>query len=320
MSTKVSIIVPVYNAEKTLANCLGNLVNQTLAEIEIILINDASTDKSLTILKDCEHAYPQKILLIDSEKNLGPGGARNIGLSYASGEYIGFVDSDDVADTQMYEKLYHTAISGHYDMVDGAFYYEEQDSLMLYTADNCIGDLDDKKRSILISGAGYLWSRIFHHDLFQNILFRENTILEDLDVLLRLFMNSKRVGSIKDVIYKYCCYPSSASKPTDPFFYHKAVIDAIHAVYNSLHTYSDYSVIQSAVEYTIIHLYHAGIVNLVHPSSNLASLDRTHMLNELRELRFTYVMKAFSQNPFILQKITENDLDLISKIDQLNLK
>ena len=118
MGAKVSVIVPVYNAAKTLAPCLGNLVHQTLPGLELILVNDASTDGSDTILAACEQQFPENIILINLEENLGPGGARNVGLSYASGEYIGFVDSDDLADPTMFETLYAHAKEGNYDMVD----------------------------------------------------------------------------------------------------------------------------------------------------------------------------------------------------------
>ena len=102
MSTAVSIIVPVYNAERYLTECLGNIVNQTLQNIEVILVNDASTDGSLSLMRECEHQYPDKVRVIDSKENLGAGGARNLGIKMARGEYIGFADSDDMVDVTMY--------------------------------------------------------------------------------------------------------------------------------------------------------------------------------------------------------------------------
>ncbi len=107
--TKVSIIVPVYNTEKYLKKCLDSLCNQTLKDIEIICINDASTDKSLEIL----NTYAQKdqrVKLINFTENKGAAAARNAGINASSGEYIGFVDSDDFVDLDFYEKLYTKAI------------------------------------------------------------------------------------------------------------------------------------------------------------------------------------------------------------------
>ena len=89
---KVSVIMPVYNSERTLIDSLSSLVNQTLTDIELILVNDYSTDNSLKILADCEAQFSDKVLLINLNENHGAGGARNIGLSYASGDYIGFME------------------------------------------------------------------------------------------------------------------------------------------------------------------------------------------------------------------------------------
>lgn len=101
MKTQVSIIVPAYNAEKTIEKCLDSLFNQTLKKIEIIVINDCSKDNTLKILKK----YKNKIKLIDNKKNLGPAGSRNKGLDVAQGKYIGFVDADDWVAPNMYELM-----------------------------------------------------------------------------------------------------------------------------------------------------------------------------------------------------------------------
>lgn len=119
---KVSVIMPVYNSEPTLVDSLSSLVNQTLSDMELILVNDCSTDGSFNILSDCESQFSDKVLLINLDENHGAGGARNIGLSYASGDYIGFMDSDDIATPDMFEKMYTKAISGNYDIVDCVYY------------------------------------------------------------------------------------------------------------------------------------------------------------------------------------------------------
>lgn len=101
MKPLVSVIIPAYNAEKTIKKCLDSVLNQTLKNIEIIVINDCSKDNTLKILKK----YKDKIKLIDNKKNLGPAGSRNKGLDIATGEYIGFVDSDDWIAPNMYELM-----------------------------------------------------------------------------------------------------------------------------------------------------------------------------------------------------------------------
>ena len=316
MSAKVSVIVPVYNAEWTLAACLGNLVHQTLTDIELILVNDASTDSSLQILLDCEAAFPDKVMLINLEENTGAGGARNVGLCYASGEYIGFVDSDDLADPTMYETLYQIAKSGDYDMVDCAYYNEESDTLILQTPDNCNGVLDNAKRDRLISGGGYLWSRLFRRELLEGLHFREHAILEDMETLMALFMKTKKLGTCSKPLYKYSASPSSASKPKNPRYYHQAITEAMNAVYDTLFQHPAYSEVQRSTEYSILHLYQCGIVNALHPDSNLPVPIQNSLLKELFTLRHKMVKLDYKKNPYVKEKFSKDDIELMISIDK----
>lgn len=104
---KISIIVPVYNVEEYLPKCLDSLINQTLKDIEIICINDGSTDSSGEILE--KYSKKDSRLKVITQSNQGVSAARNNGVEIAKGEYIGFVDSDDWVDADFYEKLYTTA-------------------------------------------------------------------------------------------------------------------------------------------------------------------------------------------------------------------
>ena len=104
---KLSIIVPVYNmaSDHKLEYCLDSLVNQTVEDYEIIAVDDCSTDNSMEILKEYERRFPEKFRAVHSEVNRHQGGAKNIGLRMAKGEWIGFIDSDDWIRPDMYERL-----------------------------------------------------------------------------------------------------------------------------------------------------------------------------------------------------------------------
>ena len=117
---KVSVVVPVYNVEKYLRECLNSLVNQTLKDIEIICVNDGSTDNSLEILK--EYQQVDNRIKIISKNNSGYGHTMNIGLDYAQGEYIGIVEPDDYVKLDMYEKLYNKAHEFDLDLIKADFY------------------------------------------------------------------------------------------------------------------------------------------------------------------------------------------------------
>ena len=112
---KVSVIMPIYNVDKYLDRSIDSLLRQTLEDIEIILIDDGSTDHSKEIIKKYQQLYPDKIIA-RFIKNSGAAHARNIGLELAQGEYIGFVDSDDYLDRTMFEKLYQLAKSDQADI------------------------------------------------------------------------------------------------------------------------------------------------------------------------------------------------------------
>ncbi len=125
---KVSVIIPVYNTEKFLRKCLDSVCNQTLQDIEIICINDCSTDGALEILR--EYARKDKrIKLIELFENGGAAKARNIGIDIAEGEYLGFVDSDDFVDLDFYEKLYTRAIKAEVEIAKGNYKNAENNEI-----------------------------------------------------------------------------------------------------------------------------------------------------------------------------------------------
>ena len=117
MNKKVSIIIPVYNSAKFLPRCLNSIINQTLKDIEIICINDGSTDNSLSILND--FAQKDNRIIIINITNHGAAFARNQGLEKATGEYIGFCDSDDFVDLNYFETLYNYSLDKKYDIIRG---------------------------------------------------------------------------------------------------------------------------------------------------------------------------------------------------------
>jgi glycosyltransferase involved in cell wall biosynthesis len=120
---KVSIIIPCYNAQHYIDQCLHSLAAQTLGidHIEIIVVNDASTDQTLDKLIEWEKRYPQSIAVINCEKNGRQGTARNIGLSYANADYISFIDADDWMEESGYEQLYKKAIKYNCDAVAAGY-------------------------------------------------------------------------------------------------------------------------------------------------------------------------------------------------------
>ncbi|MBQ8982326.1 MAG: glycosyltransferase [Lachnospiraceae bacterium] len=120
---KVSVIVPCYNAENYIDRCMDSIIRQTIGieNLEIVLVNDASTDHTLDKLCEWEQKYPDSVLVITYDENLRQGGAMNIGMQHSSGEYLAFSGVDDWMELDMYETLYRIASEEKYDIVQGKF-------------------------------------------------------------------------------------------------------------------------------------------------------------------------------------------------------
>lgn len=125
---KISVIIPCYNVEQYIDQCVDSVIHQTygIDNLEILLVDDCSTDGTLKKLYEWEHRYPNNIILLPLEKNIRQGGARNVGLQYASGQYISFIDSDDWIDLEMYEMMQKKIEEYHCDIVGCGMYRNHQ--------------------------------------------------------------------------------------------------------------------------------------------------------------------------------------------------
>lgn len=202
MKIKVSVIVPVYNVEKFIDKCLNSLVNQTLKEIEIIVVNDGTKDNSQKIIDKYVKKYPDKIKSYIKE-NGGQGSARNYGLKKATGEYIGYVDSDDFVEKDMYKKLYNKAKENNYDIVVCGNYNVSED-YQNKNIDAFINNYNTDLENIFF-GKMAVWNKIYKRDiLIKNKLeFKEKVWYEDLAFTLKAIMNSNTFAFIDEPLYDY---------------------------------------------------------------------------------------------------------------------
>ncbi len=316
MSKTVSVVVPVYNRSHILPECLENLVNQTLQNIEIILVNDASTDNTLSVIKQYEARYPEQIRAINSLQNMGPGGARNLGIESAAGEFIGFTDSDDIADTTMYEKLYQTALASGYDIIDCGYYCQEKDLAILHTPDSCTGVLNDEKRKELIVSGGYIFSKLYRKEIFENpnLRFRQNVILEDADFLTYLYATANSIGNLKEILYFYRNEPNSASKILDTNKYYHNIYEAILHIHRKTCSLANYHYIQPAIEYELVQMYSYGVNICLRAYKNHEQLDVIALLRQLAHLKSKVVENSY-ENPYVQNKITPLDIGIMQLND-----
>lgn len=199
---KLSIIVPVYGVEKYIDKCLDSLVKQSLKEIEIIVVNDGTKDNSQKIIDKYVKKYPDKIKSYIKE-NGGQGSARNYGLKKATGEYIGYVDSDDFVEKDMYKKLYNKAKENNYDIVVCGNYNVSED-YQNKNIDAFINNYNTDLENIFF-GKMAVWNKIYKRDiLIKNKLeFKEKVWYEDLAFTLKAIMNSNTFAFIDEPLYDY---------------------------------------------------------------------------------------------------------------------
>lgn len=205
---KISIIIPVYNTEKYLKRCIDSCLNQSLRDIEIILIDDCSQDGSRDIILDYANSYPDKVKYIFQKENHRQGAARNRGMEIAEGEYLAFVDSDDWVEPDMCELLYKKAKETDADMV-GANYllsWNDKDEIknLNITPDIC-GKMDTYKKGEYIKLYGMFWTRLYKQSflLKNNLKFPEDTFYEDAFFNFYSVLYSERIEHINKAFYHY---------------------------------------------------------------------------------------------------------------------
>ncbi|MDO5379590.1 MAG: glycosyltransferase [Acidaminococcaceae bacterium] len=207
MLPTISVIVPVYNVEKYLPKCVESIVNQTYKNLEIILVDDGSTDKSGEIcdgysLKDCR-------IKVIHKKNGGLSDARNVGLDICTGEYIGFVDSDDYIDKDMYRALYKFSEKNNLDVVMcGSYYVLENNILKSKSFEPKV--LDQKKeiiKEIFINKYGgvsvSVCNKLYKNTVLEGLKFEYGKTSEDVFFVLKWIEKTKCFGRISDNKYFY---------------------------------------------------------------------------------------------------------------------
>lgn len=201
---KVTIIVPVYNVEDYLRECVNSILSQTYKNIEVILIDDGSTDSSGNI---CEEYKSSKVIVIHKE-NEGLSAARNCGLELATGDYISFVDSDDYLMPDMISELLKCAIINNVPIVccdyekDGDIRNSNMAEIdipcMILKRTNAIGHLFDQK-----GYKCYAWNKLYKADLFKKTRYPIGRYFEDIETSYKLFCQCERIAYIKRKLYFY---------------------------------------------------------------------------------------------------------------------
>jgi len=199
---KVSIIVPVYNTAKFLRKCLDSLVNQTLSEIEIIIIDDGSTDGTPFIIEQYTNQYPG-IIKRFTKKNGGAASARNLGIRKSNGEFIGFVDSDDYVNTQMYEIMYRKAVAADADMIECNYRHiklqkNKEKEISTYShVRKC-----DNQKEMFLNPLVSPWNKLYRTEILKNskVEFPEGYIFEDTSFYVKVIPYLRKTEFVDNIL------------------------------------------------------------------------------------------------------------------------
>lgn len=303
---KVSVIVPVYNVEKYLKKCLDSLVNQTLEDIEILIVNDGSPDDSQSIIDEYKKKYPMKIKSFRKE-NGGLASARNYALDYVQGEYVGFVDSDDWVDLQMFEMMYNNAHDTDADIVlcNTVDHYNNYD---VYHKQTEVG----KFRK-----CGSACNKIYRTSFVGKERFPDGLWFEDLAFTIKLLMQTEKIGHCEGHYYHAfnregsILHNNNSEKNLDIITVIEGIID--FAMEKDLYEKYSYD-----IEYMILEHILITSINRVAAQRNNKKKEtimklRQYVLDRYPEFYRDSVFHEFTKNQRIVARLNAKGLEKVSQ-------
>lgn len=233
----VSVIIPIHNSEKYIGKCVDSIINQTYTNWELLLIDDASTDKSGEICK--RYAEKDQRIKYYLKDHGGSADTRNKGLDLANGDYLYFADSDDYCERDLLETIIKCIEQTHADMVVFGYYRHKNGLKSQYVYEG--GEITSEKvlESLLVDSniGNYIWNKVFAKELFNDIRFPKGEIFEDASIMYKLILKCECIVSIDKIMYHYQMRADSLSsvpKTKHLLFYwkvleeRKTVIDQIY--------------------------------------------------------------------------------------------
>ena len=325
---KVSVIIPVYNVEKYISRCLDSVINQTLKQIEILVINDGTKDNSFEICK--QYALKDSRIKLFSKENEGLGLTRNYGIKRAKGEYIAFLDSDDFIDLDFYEKLYNDAKKNNTDasFTNIKLYTETgeiiQKDVMPFKS-NVVSSkkfmynllhVEDKKEY----GKNYMgmsvWRSIYKKEILDknNIIFESERkfISEDIIFNIDFCMASKKISFIDNTYYYYCINGNSLTTTYKKDRFEKDII-LYKELIRRLKSYNEYNNVKKGLSNYFLGYVRGAIKQEVIHKSN----DKKLVLNRIKEIvNNKYVIDALKDKEY--EELQREIYDTLMKLKLVN--
>lgn len=323
MDKLISIIIPCYNVEKYIGRCFESLLKQTIGfdKLEIIMVDDRSTDHTWERLIAIEAEYPESVMIIHCDENGHQGRARNIGLQYASAPYVGYVDSDDWIEPDMYEKMYERITAYKCDIVmcqnwrDTAFSDQLLAPKLTGNADRMLEiDTVEKRRTFIACGSiGYgVWDKLFTRDFLiqNNIFFPEGLAYEDHFFATLLYFYAKKIYIIEERLYHYYVNPASTVLSPNAS-HHFDILTVDKMMWSECENRGFLARYRKELEYQFLTLCYLAAMKMI-------SLRLTHVpydfFLELKEETLKRVPN-YHNNPYVKDYVTELNLILLQLLE-----
>lgn len=321
----LSIIVPVYNmeADDKLTFCLDSLIAQNLDDYEIIAVDDASTDGSFQIMKSYQEKYPDVFKAIHSEVNRHQGGAKNIGIRQARGEWIGFIDADDWISPDMYKKMISVAkqtgadiVGCDYVMVD-KHTFEADGTVEANSKDDQTGVLDHEKKCSLILDSGSLCVKIFKRQTIidKDLWFPEDIFYEDNAMSSGYMLSADRFEYIKEPLYYYYQHDTS----TVHSFSERRCEDRMvsgRIMLDEAKRLGFYEEFLPEIEYKFTQLFYINTLFTYMPCVKPARIAFVKKLSEEMREHFP----EFQKNEYYLKRVNDEERRLIAMAQRSTLR
>lgn len=276
---KVSVIVPCYNVEDYIDKCLLSLCNQSLKDIEIIAIDDGSKDKTGSILDDYAKKYSN--LKVIHKVNGGVSAARNDALKIASGEYIGFLDSDDWVNVHMFKKMYEHAKSNDFDIVacDTVAIYPKKEMVI---HSNIVDNQEVSK--LLVDAYAVIWNKIYKRELLEGLTFNTKmSFCEDVLFLYEVYSRVNKVGAVNEVLHFYLQRDGSLT-----YTYNEKLYQLIDSMDHIVSYYKDNNILDKyydEIEYTYVRYLYATFIKRLAKTKNKVEFKKgvNYVLGKVKE-------------------------------------
>lgn len=291
MNKLITVIVPIYNVKKYLSNCVESLIGQTYNNLEIILVNDGSTDNSGKIID--KYAQKDKRIKVIHKQNGGVSSARNEGLKIATGDYITFVDSDDFINIKTYEILYNLLKKYNSDIVmcEAVKVYENDEGKIIAPKlkihnikEEVINSCKAIKLMIMDGNVGnFACTKLFKKELFQNILFPEGKVYEDAGTIYKVVHNANKIVYTNQKLYNYFYGRVGAITSS---FSEKKILDSLEAYYGQ-YTFilKNYPEIEEYAMITWIRMYTSAMEKICMNNYN-ELWNREDVIDKYKDFKF----------------------------------